>query len=313
MLETLGPEGRLSPIWIGLAIGLPFGALAEASRFCLRRAFTGMPSEQREALSLWLLAMAAATAGTQGLIALDLLTTPSLPSAAPLIALVAGGVLFGLGVNMARGCPSRLLVLSAGGNMRALLTLLVAAITVTAMTQGVLEPISTLTQGYRIQTPHLHQLPYAALALPVLLAALALLRRPERRSLILGPLLGLLIPLTWAIGQRLTFIPPIAEALTWVQYATRPSFGLGLIAGAILGAGISTQVGGRRDWQSFTSAPETLRHILGALLLGIGGVLLGGCTVAIGLGDVSTLSTSAWVALGIIAVTIKLSSFAMKD
>jgi len=40
-----------------------------------------------------------------------------------------GGLLFGLGMVMTRGCASRLLVLSANGNLRTLLSGLIFAVT----------------------------------------------------------------------------------------------------------------------------------------------------------------------------------------
>ena len=61
---------------------------------------------------------------------------------------ILGGMMFGAGMIMARGCASRLLVLSATGNLRALISGLIVTLVAQASLRGVLSParekISTL-------------------------------------------------------------------------------------------------------------------------------------------------------------------------
>ena len=54
---------------------------------------------------------------------------------------LVGGLLFGVGMVMTRGCASRLLILSANGNLRALLSGLVFAVTAQATLAGSLAPL----------------------------------------------------------------------------------------------------------------------------------------------------------------------------
>ena len=51
MYETLGLEmtPREASVWLGLAVGLGFGLLAQLTRFCLRRALVGPEAERAEA------------------------------------------------------------------------------------------------------------------------------------------------------------------------------------------------------------------------------------------------------------------------
>ncbi len=73
MFETLGFEvlgPREVSVLFGLLIGLAFGALAEATRFCLRRGLVGEGSDRRAALGVWLMALAVAVAGTQAAVQL---------------------------------------------------------------------------------------------------------------------------------------------------------------------------------------------------------------------------------------------------
>jgi hypothetical protein len=59
-----------------------------------------------------------------------------------------GGLLFGVGMVMTRGCASRLLVLSANGNLRALLSGLIFAVTAQAALGGALSPLRAHISGW---------------------------------------------------------------------------------------------------------------------------------------------------------------------
>ena len=59
----------------------------------------------------------------------------------PLLALVVGGLAFGAGMILTRGCASRLTVLGATGNMRAVTVLIIFAIVAHATLKGVLAPL----------------------------------------------------------------------------------------------------------------------------------------------------------------------------
>ena len=133
MFETFGFEeitARQLAIALGLALGLAFGALAEITRFCVRRGLVGPAADRRPALGVWLMALATAVIGTQaaltsGVISFDAhrFLAPDLPW----LAIVAGGLIFGAGMVLTQGCVSRLTVLSGTGNLRALTVLLVFA------------------------------------------------------------------------------------------------------------------------------------------------------------------------------------------
>ncbi len=132
----------------------------------------------------------------------------------------------------------------------------------------------------------------------------------------LAALLGLLVPAGW-VGtgfllyddfdpialESLSFTAPFADTLFWSIASTSISagFGVGLIGGTLAGALVSSLASGRFQWQSFTSPRQTGRYALGAALMGIGGVLAGGCTVGAGLAGIPTLSVAALLALGAIA------------
>jgi len=101
----------------GAVIGLGFGFLAQRSRFCLRAAVIEFWHRRfGEKLSVWLLAFSAAVIGVQLLALGGLLDTASarqIATRGSLSGALIGGLIFGIGMVLARGCASRLLVLSA--------------------------------------------------------------------------------------------------------------------------------------------------------------------------------------------------------
>ena len=57
------------------------------------------------------------------------------------------GLLFGIGIILARGCSSRMLVLAANGNLRALLTGLIFSVTAQVSLNGPLSPVRAWLAG----------------------------------------------------------------------------------------------------------------------------------------------------------------------
>ena len=73
--------------------------------------------------------------------------------------------------------------------------------------------------------------------------------------------------------------------------------GIGLILGVILGAAAASLSKNEFTWQSFNTPKQTGRYFLGAALMGVGGVLAGGCTVGAGLAGIASLSIAAIIEL----------------
>ena len=327
MYESLGFETMTAPqavVWFALILGAGFGLLAERTRFCFRRGLVG--EDRRAALGIWLTALAFALLGTQGAVALGWISFGEhrfLSSDLPIVAILVGGALFGAGMVLTRGCVSRLTVLTGSGNLRALTVLAVFAVVAHATLKGVLAPLRLSLGEVTVplgETTSLAALPGGAALWTALLAvvALAYAARSGNRLLPLigAALIGLLVPLGW-VGtgfvlyddfdpiamESLAFTSTWADALFWTVASTSipAGFGVGLIGGVILGSFVSALSAGRFEWQSFSSPRETGRYLAGASLMGIGGVLAGGCTVGAGLAGVPTLSIAALAALGAIA------------
>ncbi len=327
MYESLGFETLTAPqaaVWLGVLLGLVFGAAAAVSRFCLRRGLVAGP-ERRAALGVWAMGFAVAVPGTQAAVAAGLVSFEAhrfLAADLPVLAVLLGGALFGAGMVLTRGCPSRLLVLGASGNLRALSVIVVFGLVAHATLKGLLAPARVAIGGVTVplgDAASLAALPGGGLVWAGLLAigALALVRgagaRP--RDLALGATIGALVPMAW-VGtgfvlfddfdpvalESLSFTAPAADTLFFAIASTAVSanFGVGLLAGTLAGAGIAALLRREARWVSFESPRQTGRYASGAALMGVGGVLAGGCTIGAGLSGVATLGLSAVLALAAI-------------
>lgn len=327
MFETLGFENYTAPqvaVFFGLTLGVLFGILAERTKFCFRRGIAG--EDAKQARGVWAMGFAAAIIGTQAAVAMGWVGFADHryhASALPVAAILAGGVMFGAGMILTRGCISRLTVLGATGNLRALTVVAVFAIAAHATLKGVLAPLRTSLGSITIglgESTGFNALPGGPLPWTGLIAALALviaLRSGNRWTMLVqAALLGLLVAAGWAgtgwllyddfdpiAMESLSFTSPMAESLFWVIASTAvpAGFGAGLIGGTLVGALLSSLASRRFRWQSFSSPGETGRYLTGAVLMGVGGVLAGGCTIGAGLSGTATLSFAAFLALAAIA------------
>ena len=304
--------------WAGLVLGVLFGAVAQASRFCLRSAVVGTT---RGALSpmagAYALALLAAIVGAQGLQHygfLDFSETRFVGDSLPLGALVLGGLMFGAGMVLTRGCASRLTVLSAQGNLRAVLVVLVFAVTAYATLRGVLAGSRVdFTDATAVALDGSSVLPVGgAAALLALLMVVIWRSRVSAGLALAGVAVGLLIVGGWFTTGVLLFDefdPREAESLaftagasdglfyTMASTALEPGFAGAVMGGALLGAFVSALLRRELRLESFETPEQTVRYLAGAVLMGIGGVLAGGCTVGAGLTGLSTLALGPLIAL----------------
>lgn len=101
--------------------------------------------------------------------------------------------------------------------------------------------------------------------------------------------------------ESLSFVAPMAHTLDWLMLYTDRSnvLTLGVVAvlGVTLGAGLAAAASGEFRWEGFRDTEDTASHIVGAILMGFGGVTALGCTIGQGVSGVSTLSLGSALAL----------------
>lgn len=321
-------------LWSVFLLGMAFGVAARLGRFCLLRGLrqqmgrdTEVAAGQAPALQAFALALAVALLASQGLQALGMLDLSQAAIARPsfsMAGVLIGGLLFGIGMVLARACGARSLVLLAGGNLRSLVTLVFLALGAQLAMTGVLTPlrlwlqaITPLTLAHATLPAYLSSLNtwLLTLALALLLLAYALLRPGLRQSRLQwgsALLIGLLVAAGWWLTAHigvdefeparltsLSFIGPIAETLLYLQLSVgrEPGIGLALTAGLLAGAFLAALGSRTARWEGFDSTSRLAASAGGGLLMGIGGVLAAGCSIGQGLSGLSTLSLASFAAV----------------
>ncbi|MFM2052366.1 MAG: hypothetical protein RL456_403 [Pseudomonadota bacterium] len=331
MIESL--MARLGEMWTvtltGTVVGLLFGFFAHRSRFCLRSAVIEFARGTREGkLTVWLFTFSTAVLLTQGFIAagwLDVSGARQLSQRGSLSGALVGGAMFGAGMILARGCSSRLLVLAAQGNLRALLSGLVFAVTAQSALSGLLSPLRTAIAGWwTVEGGAARDL----LALSGigrggallfgavwLAAALVWARRQQVRfwgkfgAIGVGVMVACAWLLTWQVSrqafdlvvpvQSLSFTGPAADVLMLVLSPPgQPlKFDLGLVPGVAAGAFLSALLWRELRLEGFQGGQAMRRYIAGAVLMGFGGMLAGGCAVGAGVSGAAVFTLTSWVTL----------------
>ncbi|MCL4150516.1 UNVERIFIED_CONTAM: hypothetical protein GTU68_065037, partial [Idotea baltica] len=279
-------------------------------------------------LSIWLIAFCAAVFGVQLAIAMDLLRVGDarqIANVGSLSGAILGGLMFGAGMVLARGCASRLLVLSATGNLRAIMTGLVLTIVAQASLTGVLAPARMALSGlWSVQGGAARDV-LAILGLDaqvmaglsgVFLAVSCIYASRKTVTLsqiIAAVFVGLAVTAGWVgtyqVSQAsfevvsitsVTFTGPSTDTLMALVNAPTTSlgFGLGLVPGVFVGAGTLAILSGQFRIQRFGSDTPMEKYLLGAVLMGFGSMLAGGCAVGAGMSGGAIFSLTAWVAVG---------------
>ena len=118
--------------------------------------------------------------------------------------------------------------------------------------------------------------------------------------------------------QSFTFISPMGDV---ARYALNPqdisliNFGIVALVGVIFGSFVWAMIGRGFRFEWFASGGDFLNHAIGAVLMGIGGVLSMGCTIGQGITGVSTLALGSMLTLAAIiagaAATMKFQYWRM--
>ena len=100
--------------------------------------------------------------------------------------------------------------------------------------------------------------------------------------------------------EALTFTAPMAHTLDWFMVFSDVSntltVGVVAVLGVVLGAFLNALQTRTFRWEGFCSTQDTVLHLVGAVLMGTGGVLALGCTIGQGVSGLSTLGVSSFLA-----------------
>ena len=99
--------------------------------------------------------------------------------------------------------------------------------------------------------------------------------------------------------QALSFTGPSAEVLSRVLFAPDrpPTFDFGLVPGVFLGAFVAAALFRELKLEGFSGGASMRRYLIGAVLMGFGGMTAGGCAVGAGLSGAAVFTVTSWVTL----------------
>ena len=101
--------------------------------------------------------------------------------------------------------------------------------------------------------------------------------------------------------ESLSFVAPVAYTIDYLMFFSDTSkvvtIGIAAVVGMIAGSAAYALVAGQFRWEGFRDTEDTANHLVGAALMGFGGVTALGCTVGQGLSGVSTLALGSFIAV----------------
>ncbi|MDQ7016126.1 MAG: YeeE/YedE family protein [Gammaproteobacteria bacterium] len=158
--------------------------------------------------------------------------------------------------------------------------------------------------------------------------------RANGELIVAGLVVGLLVAVAWwvtagALGQQLleeadfmdvrpyalgaqsfTFVAPTAHAYQYIEQgfdSSYVSFGLVAALGVICGSFVYALFSGTFRFEWFVNWKDFLMHLIGGLLMGVGGVLAMGCTIGQAITGASTLALGSFMAFAAIVLGSALS------
>lgn len=315
----------------GLLIGVLLGAVARHFRFCTLTALERhWYAEDSNGLRSWVLASTVAIIATQGLIYLNVINLDESFYVIPRISIIGsigGGILFGIGMALVGTCGFGALVRIGGGSLQSLVVVVGIGLAALSAQRGVLsiaresliEPLAL-----HLPQPGSQSIPSIVSSFtdpvfywPTVLVCISLLLiwlfkdrsfRSSRKAILSGLLIGLCVALGWLATYLLSqysydtvqlesasFVLPPGQLVQTIISGTAPipDYGVGLVLGVVVGALLTALWHRDIRWEACDDARELRRHLGGALLMGVGGVLAAGCTLGQGVSAASVLAVSA--------------------
>jgi len=249
---------------------------------------------------------------------------------------ILGGLLFGFGMTLAGGCGNKTLVRIGAGNLKSIVVFLIMGIVAYMTLRGLtgilrvnIEQMTNLnlaemglsSQGISdMAAKGIGLEPTIARWLTVVLFAGVLFIycfkdknfRTSPMHIFSGLIIGVIVTSGWWVTGVLgyddfdptrlssfTFVAPSGESIQYLMIFSGATinFGIAAVGGVIAGSFLTAILTRTFNIESFADANDLLRHMAGAVLMGIGGVMALGCTIGQGITGMSTLAAGSLIAL----------------
>lgn len=327
----------------GALAGTVLGFTARTVRFCSLSAIeSALYGRDFQLMRLWAVGIATAIIITQSLSSfygLELWRSAYLGSEIPLLGLILGGLIFGLGMSLVGTCGLGSILRFGGGDLRGLVAMVMIGITGFMTMRGIFHPIKMAILEFAPiklpvgKTSSLVQLISTTsteyqwpISLAVSFGVAAILftwayssqrfRIAKSRQLggfVVGAVIGFGWYMTGVYAQdgftlirpsSITYVKNTGESISYLMNFTglTINFGVASVFGTFVGALIASIKNHDFHWDSFDDAREMKRQMTGACMMGFGAVVASGCTIGQGMTGISTLSISSIIAFSSIIV-----------
>lgn len=252
---------------------------------------------------------------------------------------IVGGGMFGFGMTQTGGCASRTLVRLGAGNLKSLIVVLVLGLVAYMTLRGVVAPVRAQLESAAnidlkargLQNQNIGVVvgamagvedAFARAAAAMAAAAVLLIFcfkdaafRHSAVNVAAGIVIGVAVVAGWVVTgviaadefnpvplASITLVSPVGESLQYLMTYTGStiSFGIAATGGIVAGSFLMAKATGAFRVEGFADRNDLARHLGGATLMGVGGVLALGCTIGQGITGMSTLalgSIIAWLSI----------------
>jgi uncharacterized membrane protein YedE/YeeE len=249
---------------------------------------------------------------------------------------IVGGLIFGFGMTMAGGCANKNLVRIGGGNLKSIVVIIVMGIFAYMTLRGLVGLARVELEAFsNIDLTEMGLKSQGMIDILALLVgsdaeslrvgfsaffAGGLLFycfkdshfRASPMNIFGGLVIGALVPIGWWITGVLgsddfdptalfsfTFVSPAGDSIQYLMTftGTTINFGIATVGGVIVGSFLVSMISGSFRVEAFSDTEDMKRHLFGAAIMGIGGVVALGCTVGQGITGMSTLALGSVIAL----------------
>lgn len=321
-------------LWAAFVLSIVFGFAAQRSHFCTMGAVSDIVNMQDwTRMHMWAVAIAVAMIGFAGLVYIGFLSPEKTlygSSKVLWLSFAIGGLMFGFGMVLASGCGNKTLLRISSGSLKSFVVFVVMAVAAFATLKGItavvrVNTVDMLNISASAPSATLRLIISSALGLGLIFWAL---RNPAMRrisawlpSIVIG---GVIVLMWWVSGklgylpehpdtlqeaflatnsgraESLSFVAPMAYTLDWLMFFSDKSkvltLGIVSVFGVLVGGFIEAKLSKTFRWEGFGSVEDVANHLVGAVLMGVGGVTAMGCTVGQGLSGVSTLALGSFIA-----------------
>ncbi|MEG9500095.1 YeeE/YedE family protein [Mannheimia indoligenes] len=327
----------------GLLCGFLLGFVMQRGRFCITGAFRDLYVTKSSRMFVALLiAITVQSIGIWLLYEVGSFNSPA--ENLPLLAVIIGAFLFGVGIVYAGGCATGTWYRAGEGLIGSWVALIIYALFSASMRTGVLAPFNQELKSNVIEQRTIYETfgisPWILvfiLTAVTLTLAIRHLRKPRGKTIALKPrktglahilfekrwhpfvtavLVGLIALLAWPLSNAagrnfgLGITSPSANVIQYFVFGDDKfiNWGVFLVLGILIGSFIAAKLSNEFRFR-VPDATTMLRSAGGGALMGIGASLAGGCSIGNGLVETAFFSWQGWISLPIMILGTSVGAY----